>query len=347
MTLWAMGSGGKPEDHAVAALVGLDLRGVAWPQFWEERAVWKAKPPYTWDKRLFEPPSGLAIGDEAVACLNKDAKSVLALGVLCRRELGTTFDHLLRKALLSVDRLGGAIRDLEGKGLLRLPGPQDLVAALTVEQISKLFPEVEKPAGAKAVYAQAVAEAVSEGQLTSRLSGTPADDVQLVIGLNRGKEADWLISFSMLVAHWLMMRSFRIRDVDPRRWAGQGPQTWAIAQTDRCRSCRAHGEVVVTTTAGIGAVDELPPFHIGCRCSATPTDGVPAISVEPARVPVSVAAGSDAVPRNTARTDKPAGFGAALQEGWAKGRKGTKRKSGTGKFLKGAFKSDGFKFGKF
>ena len=261
LTLSIIGCGGTPAQHVAAALLGQPITTDTWPQFTQELTEWKGKPPATWAPRLTQPPDGLATGNPTIAALSPQAKDIVALANAIKKEVTGEPDKFWVPTSLHLhDRLFAAIYELENVNAARGSDPPDRLQLLTLDQLNKTFAPL--PDGLN--KSQAIAHIISnytEDQIQTRLSAYPAaaSPTLLTIGLNAGKDADWLLNYSELLANHLINTAQNHHQREQARLGHGTPGGWHLIRKGRCRICK-------TVADPIAEHDPLPPFHIGCTC---------------------------------------------------------------------------------
>lgn len=365
LTLSVIGCGGTPAQHVTAALLGQPITTDTWPQFTQELAAWKGKPPATWPPRLTQPADGLATGNAAIAALSPQAKDILALANAIKKEVTGEPDKFWVPTSLHLhDRLFPAIYELENIKAARGSDPPDRLQLLTLDQLNKTFAPV--PDGLS--KAQAIAHIVNthtDDQIHTRLTtySVAASPTLLTIGLNAGKDADWLLDYSELLANHLITTAQNHHQREQARLGHGTPGGWHLIRKGRCRICKDVADPIAEH-------DPLPPFHIGCTCRViadgphgmTP-DQIAAAKKAPAATPGKApsrtrvkAPKGPATPKKTASprpkkaaAKKQPGFVDGFKAGVKKGKKGRKSSKG---LVSGVVKTisksgDSFKFGKF
>ena len=343
LTLSVIGCGGTPAQHVAAALLGQPITEDTWPQFTQELTEWKGKPPATWSPRLTEPSDGLATGNPTLAALSPQAKDVIALANAIKKEVTGEPDKFWVPTSLHLhDRLFPAIYELEGVKAARGSDPPDRLHLLTLDQLNKTFAPL--PDGLN--KAQAISHIVTNyngDQIQTRLTAHPiaASPTLLTIGLNAGKDADWLLDYSELLANHLITTAQTHNQREQARLGYGTPGGWHLIRRGRCRICK-------TVADPIAEHDPLPPFHIGCTCRvvADGPHGMNAEQVAAAKKAPAATAGKApsrtrvktpkkaAAPKRAA-SPRPKKTAAKKQPGFADGfkagmKKGKKRKKGLG-----------------
>lgn len=365
LTLSVIGCGGTPAQHVAAALLGQPITADTWPQFAQELTEWKGRPPSTWAPHLTEPPDGLATGNPTFAALSPQAKDIVALANAIKKEVTGEPDKFWVPTSLHLhDRLFPAIYELEGVKVARGSDLPDRLQLLTLDQLNKTFAPL--PDGLN--KAQAIAHIVTnytDDQIHTRLTAYPAaaSPTLLTIGLNAGKDADWLLDYSELLANHLITTAQTHNQREQARLGHGTPGGWHLIRKGRCRICK-------TVADPIAEHDSLPPFHIGCTCrvvadgphgmtpeqvaaakkasAATAVKAPSRTRVKTPKKPAGPKKTASSRPKRAAAKKEP-GFVDGFKAGVKKGKKGRKSSKG---LVSGVVKTisksgDSFKFGKF
>jgi len=267
---WSL-TAGDLKDRIAAALMGLPLQDIGWQAFWDDRNHFQEKPPYMWNKykQLFKKPFGLALGDESIAGLSNDARTVLGLTVLVRRELtAETLEFQKRPALEPAARLAPALHELMKSGFARHSTLKDFLTIMTVEELQNNFVFDAPPKGTKAILIDNVAARTDAAQIKMTVEQVTGKSFEnsLTVGLNLKKEADWFLGYCALLAHSLICKT------SPQTKASQKmieqPKKWSVSSEKDCARCETS-----ILKARKGELNALPPYHVGCRCSASPGGG--------------------------------------------------------------------------
>jgi hypothetical protein len=277
LTLQAIMHEVLPSGYVAAGLLGLPLDSTVWPAFWEERPGWKRKAPTSWDADLLENPTGVALGSKSLADLSGDARLLLALADSIVKQKTADPSAFWVKPNLNIETVFfPALRELEALGFARGSDPPDRLKLLTAVQLKATFPECSEAGTAKSSLVDAVVRAVPDEQILGRLAAFPdaASPYLLTIGLNLGKDADWLLAFSSLLADWITHRADMVQTVQQTLENGGTPGGWHVIVADRCRTCSSKPNNIAESDVPL-----LPPFHIGCHCTVI-ADGRYGVSEE-------------------------------------------------------------------
>ncbi len=280
----------KPAPYVASALLGLVLDAHVWPAFWEERGTWKRKAPAAWDAVLLSASTGISLGADELVDLSANARGLLAhTGTVAKVKTGHLHTFWIEPTLDIDTTLFQALQELEDHGLARGTEPVDRLRLLTAAQLVELFPECGDSAKSKSALVDAVSAIFGDEEILARLERFPdaASPYLVTVGTNRGKDADWLLSFSSLLADWLLRRAEVSSTVQVAISKGGAPGGWHVIRADRCKVC-----AIAPDNIAQADVEKLPPFHIGCHCFVI-ADG-------PYGLPPGLVEGMRRAPRSTA-----------------------------------------------
>lgn len=159
------------------------------------------------------------------------------------------------------ERLDRGLAELVTAYLAEVPSRADRLATLTVAQLKEAHARLGLPGKGTKVALVSAFSSLDADQVDRYLGEHHASALapEIAVGLAVGKAADWLIAYATLVAHWLT-----VGVLPSMRQANDGGSAgWQVFKTDDCPVCRKAPSRVPR-----GRPHELPPFHVGCRCTA-------------------------------------------------------------------------------